>query len=144
MRSADEPAPLHLIKLAAGIRDLDGLRRSRGHGHPFVIRTRNMPKRAAEILGGGSLYWVAGGSILARQALLDIGDEAGGDGHRWAVLTLAPQLVPVRPVARSAFQGWRYLPEAEAPADLATGAADSGELAMPEALRRELMGLGLL
>ncbi|HVX91924.1 MAG TPA: DUF1489 family protein, partial [Xanthobacteraceae bacterium] len=41
-----------------------------------------------------------------------------------------------------AFQGWRYLPAADAPRDLdraAPGAKD-----MPEALRRELRDLGLL
>ena len=58
-------------------------------------------------------------------------------------LVFDPGLVPVAPRPYRPFQGWRYLTARDAPADL--GAEASGDLAeMPEALRRELVGLGLL
>jgi hypothetical protein len=47
----------------------------------------------------------------------------------------------VRPRPMKPFQGWRYLDDKDAPPDM----ADLGAKAdMPEALRRELAGLGLL
>jgi hypothetical protein len=52
-------------------------------------------------------------------------------------------IVPVRPVPRRAFQGWRYLDPADAPDDLGSKSSYSGG-DLPPALRRELAALGLL
>jgi hypothetical protein len=52
-------------------------------------------------------------------------------------------LVPVRPVPRRAFQGWRYLSAEDAPADLAEGRGRDLDQ-MPAKMRRELAELGLL
>ena len=57
--------PLHLVKLAVGIDGIDHLRRMRAlraaeRGGDWVP-TRNRPRRAAEVLDGGSLYWVVRG-----------------------------------------------------------------------------------
>ena len=57
-------------------------------------------------------------------------------------LVLDPLVVRTVWQPRRAFQGWRYLKPADAPADLA--AAGKGLLEMPPALRRELAELGLL
>ena len=43
---------------------------------------------------------------------------------------------------RRAFQGWRYLKQDDAPADIGEGGA--GMVDMPPKLRRELADLGLL
>ena len=56
------PGPLHLLKMAVGIADIDELRRVRAartkeHGGSWIY-TRNQPRRAAAVLGGGSIYWV--------------------------------------------------------------------------------------
>jgi hypothetical protein len=51
-------------------------------------------------------------------------------------------LVPVRPVPRRAFQGWRYLSADDAPADLASGSSDMTKL--PPEMRKELAQLGLI
>ena len=51
-------------------------------------------------------------------------------------------LVPVRPVPRRAFQGWRYLTADDAPADLGRGDKQLAEL--PPKMRRELAELGLI
>ena len=72
--------PLHLLKLCVGadsIADLDGwiasrLAEQRRAGQPAEQRhtTRMVPKRAAELLDGGSLFWVIRGQVAARQRLL--------------------------------------------------------------------------
>ena len=56
---------LHIIKLCVGVSEIDELRhwqdrRLREHEEIFHI-TRMAPKRADEILDGGSLYWVIKG-----------------------------------------------------------------------------------
>jgi hypothetical protein len=155
---------LHLIKLCVGcdsVRDLEEwikekLRargnsgagkggRGSGSGHGRRERnhtTRMVPKRGAEIIDGGSLYWVIRGHIMCRERILDIRPftDADGIGRCHIVLDCKPVLVEPRPYR--AFQGWRYFEAKEAPRDLdraAPGARD-----MPEDLRRELRGLGLL
>ena len=54
-------------------------------------------------------------------------------------ITLDPEVIRTVPTPRRAFQGWRYLPLADAPADL--GAAGFAEGA-PEDLVRRLRELG--
>ena len=63
--------PLHLLKLAVGIDDVDQLRRIRAtraaeRGGSWVY-TRNRPRRAVEVLAGGSIYWIIRGHIRVRQ-----------------------------------------------------------------------------
>src|SRR6516225_10725777 len=67
----DAAMPLHLLKLAVGIEDIEHLRRIRAaraeeRGGSWV-HTRNYPRRAAEILAGGSIYWIIRGQIRVRQ-----------------------------------------------------------------------------
>ena len=38
------------------------------------------PKRADEVLNGGSLYWVFKGMVLARQRILRLDARQGADG----------------------------------------------------------------
>jgi hypothetical protein len=73
-----------------------------------------------------------------------VGFEEGAkaDGSRCCLILLDPALAPVRPVPRRAFQGWRYLDAADAPADLGKGGRDVASL--PPTMRRELAELGLL
>lgn len=132
---------LHLLKLCVGadsIGDLEDYQASR-HTPPVHV-TRMVPRRAKELLDGGSLYWVIRGQIAARQALRAIEPfvDEGGTGR--CRLVLDQTIVRVRPRPFRAFQGWRYIETKECPADLA--AQDIAE--MPEALRGELALLGLL
>jgi hypothetical protein len=140
-------APLHLVKLAVGVRDIQHLRAIQAERAlrepPLRHRTRNMPRRAAEIVAGGSMYWVIGGAITARQRILDLLADRWDDGTQCAGLVLEPTLVPVRGRLMKPFQGWRYLQAADAPADLTTGPAH-GASDLPEALRHELEALCLL
>ncbi len=136
---------LHLVKLAVGVRDLAHLRAiqaERAAVAPLRHRTRNRPRRAAEIVGGGSIFWVIGGALRARQRIGGIVEDRWEDGSKCAGLLLDPHLVAVRGRLMRPFQGWRYLAPSEAPEDLDASAAI--EAALPEDLRRELMELCLL
>jgi hypothetical protein len=144
---------LHLIKLCVGcesIRDLedwiaDKLRKQSRAGERRRDRdhtTRMVPKRAAEIVGGGSLYWVIRGQIMCRERILDIRPFTGADGIGRCHIVLDCKPVPVEPRPYRAFQGWRYFKPADAPPDLDRTAPGARE--MPEDLRRELRNLGLL
>ena len=75
----------------------------------------------AELLDGGSLYWVIKGVIQVRQRLVGFEEGTKDDGSRCCLILLDQQLVPVRPVPRRAFQGWRYFDAADAPPDLGSG-----------------------
>lgn len=139
---------VHLLKLAVGIGDVAHLRRVQAARllatPPLRHQTRNRPRRADEIVEGGSIYWVIAGGILARQRVLAIIDDAWDDGSRCAGLVLDPALVRVafRPV--KAFQGWRYLEAEDAPEDLVEGDAGPEAAAMPAGLERALRALCLI
>lgn len=144
--------PLHLLKLCVGaesISDLEewieermALERRLGRPEEQTHTTRMVPKKIEEILEGGSLYWVIKGQISARQRLSDIRPFTDGDGIGRCHLVMEPVVVPVEPRPCRPFQGWRYLADKDAPRDIDGRSGDLGE--MPEALRRELAGLGLL
>ncbi len=144
---------LHLVKLCVGAVSIEDLahwqqgRLAAMHRAGEVARihhtTFQTPKRQAELLDGGSLYWVIKGVIQARQRLTGFGEGSKDDGSPCCLLLLDEEIVPVRPTPRRAFQGWRYLAATDAPPDLASStAADLAD--MPAKLRRELAELGLL
>jgi hypothetical protein len=144
--------PLHLIKLCVGcdsVRDLQDWikqrlkdKRSRGEKPEHIHRTRMVPKRAAELTDGGSLFWVIRGEIACRQRIRAVRPFRDKDGIGRCGLVLDPKVVLVAPRPFRAFQGWRYLAVKDAPRDLAKAAP--GAEAMPEKLRRELSQLGLM
>ncbi len=132
---------LHIIKMAPGLRALPELEAwfARGFSGPVAwISTKNRPKREAEILDGGSLYWVFGSQILGRQEIL--GFEDGMQGR--CLFRVKNELVPVVPTPRKAFQGWRYLDGKDAPIDLPKARAN--EDALPAELAAHLAALGIL
>ena len=139
---------LHLIKLSVGPKDVGQLRAIQARRAvaepPLRHQTRMMPKRTAEILAGGSIYWVVAGFVQVRQRILDVIEEAWDDGTRCAGLVLDPELVAVAARPVKPFQGWRYLAQEAAPPDVLAGAEGEGADAMPERLRAELRALGLL
>jgi hypothetical protein len=144
--------PLHLIKLSVGCDSVEDLQdwirqklkarktapRKRERNHT----TRMVPKRAEEIVGGGSLYWVIRGQIMCRERILAIRPFTDKDGIGRCRLVLDPKCILVEPRPRAAFQGWRYLENKDAPRDLSRAAP--GAALMPEQMRRELRELGLL
>jgi hypothetical protein len=143
---------LHLIKLAVGcesVKDLTArvaerakLARAQGLPRQHIHVTRMVPKRDAELLDGGSLYWVIRGEVAARETLIGIEPFRDRDGIGRCRLIMQPKVVAVSPRPMRPFQGWRYLDPADAPPDLGKAAASIA--AMPEPMRRELRELGLL
>ena len=144
--------PLHLIKLCVGcdsVRDLEDWirarlkeRKKRGQPREHVHTTRMIPKRAAELTDGGSLYWVIRGVVMCRERIRDVRPFVDKEGVGRCRLVLEPKVTLVEPRPWRAFQGWRYLEAKDAPRDLERAAP--GAKAMPEELRRELRQLGLL
>ncbi len=140
---------LHLIKLCVGIDSLDQLqglytmrikaRLARGARPNPCHVTRMTPRRAAEVLDGGSLYWVIKRVVQARQRIEALEEVIGDDGVRRCRLVLGLDLIPTEPQPRRPFQGWRYLTAADAPADLTkTG----GGAELPGELRAHLREIG--
>ena len=132
---------LHLIKLCVGADTPDDLlvwREARAKaGHRPIVHTRNTPKRAAELLDGGSLYWVFRGVVLIRQRIAAI-DTVGEGAQRRCEILLDEALIATAPQPRRAFQGWRYLETKDAPVDF--GEAAHGDL--PVELARRLREAG--
>jgi len=144
---------LHLIKLSVGSESIEDHAKWQAANRQYWRKVANKPvvfhttfqtpKRTTELLDGGSLYWVIKGVMEARQRLVGFDEGKKEDGTPCCLLLLDPMIVPVRPVPRRAFQGWRYLDPADAPADLGSKSSRSGG-DLPPALRRELAALGLL
>ncbi len=140
---------LHIIKLCVGCDSLADLaawqkqrlkeKKAKGRKPELVHITRMTPRRAGEVLDGGSLYWVIKGQIAARQALKEL-RPVKKNGVPHCGLVYDKTLVPVSPRPRRPFQGWRYLEPKDAPPDLPR--LKGGKL--PEKLQRELAALGLL
>lgn len=144
---------LHLIKLSVGSESIeDHARWQRTHrrfktatpGRLRVFHTTfQTPKRQSELVDGGSLYWVIKGLVQCRQRLVGFDTGTKDDGSPCCLLLLDQEILPVRPVPRKAFQGWRYLDAADAPPDLAAGGGD-GIAELPVKMRKELAALGLI
>ena len=140
---------LHLIKLCVGCDSIDDLvewiemrmaeKRRAGERLEHHHVTRMVPKQIAGLLDGGSLFWVIKGNVQVRQRLIDIRPFVDREGIGRCRLVLEPKAVPTEWQPKRPFQGWRYLPAKDAPADLKSG--KSGGL--PPELSAELAALGL-
>lgn len=136
-----------MVKLSVGTDDVAGLaawqmtqRAQAQDGMPQHV-TRMWPKRADEVLNGGSIYWVIKGVILCRQKILRLDEKIGADGIRRCAIVSDPQLVRVAATPKRAFQGWRYFQPSDAPADLPDGAQT--EEPLPPELSKALAAIGV-
>src|ERR1700734_2254495 len=106
--------PLHLIKLCVGcdsVRDLEDwitqklkAKRKNREKPEHIHRTRMVPKRAAELADGGSLYWVIRGEVTCRQRLGALRSFVDTDGIGRCGLVLDPKVALVEPRPYRAFQ----------------------------------------
>jgi hypothetical protein len=143
--------PLGLVKLCVGassIADLEEwidetrlLFKRLGRPYEQTHTTRMMPKRIGPGATDGSLYWVIKSQIQCRQRIMEIRPFTDSEGISRCNLILEPIVHPVRPRPMKPFQGWRYMDEKDAPPDMTALGANAD---MPDELRRELAGLGLL
>ncbi len=139
---------INLIKLSVGTENVEGLEQwhtskqaQTADGLPRHV-TRMWPKREAEILNGGSIYWVIKGSIQCRQRVLRLDEVIGSDGIRRCAIVLEPKLVRTQSSLKRPFQGWRYLQTEDAPMDLPKGREN--EEAIPIELNQALAEIGVL
>jgi len=143
---------LHLLKLCVGCDTVEDLRawqasrlrdlRTKDPRANLMHVTRQTPRREG-FAEGSSIYWVIGGFIRARQKITGLEEIRGTDGISRCGLCLDPVLIATDPCPRRAFQGWRYLPEREAPRDLPAG--DTGRhAALPPAMEADLRELALI
>ena len=95
--------PLGLLKMCVGVAEIDQLARwqharlarLREAGEPERLRhlTRHTPRRSAEILDGGSLYWIIKGYVRVRQRIVAIERVSNEEGETKCGLVLDPTLV---------------------------------------------------
>ncbi len=142
---------VNLIKLCVGADSVEDLvlwqgqraakAKARGQDYfPWHV-TRMWPKRAAEILNGGSLYWVFKGFVLARQPILRFDPRLGDDGITRCAIIMSPEIIRTQAAPRRPFQGWRYLSTEDAPPDLAKDRQFDDDL--PLEMRLALAEIGL-
>ena len=139
---------VNLIKLSVGTKNIDDLaawqatkRAQTPTGLPRHV-TRMWPKREAEIVNGGSIYWVIKGVIQCRQKIVRLDEYIGQDGIRRCAIVLDPEIVRTQTSLKRPFQGWRYLPVTDAPPDLPAGR--EAEDPLPVELNRALAEIGVL
>lgn len=139
---------MNLVKLSVGTESVESLmvwqemrRKELPGGLPRHV-TRMWPKREAEILNGGSIYWVIKGLIQCRQRILRLDEVTGEDGIRRCAIVLDPELHRTHTAQKRPFQGWRYLKPEESPADLPVG--KSQEEPLPPELSQALAEIGVL
>jgi hypothetical protein len=138
---------LNILKLCVGAESVEDLTDwHRAHAHVWAKGTtehvtRMWPKRAEELLDGGSLYWVIKGAIQARQRILGLAERRGADGIARCALVLDAEVIRTEAAPRRPFQGWRYLAAADSPRDLPKTRAKDDTL--PPALAQALAEIGL-
>lgn len=143
---------VNLIKLCVGIDDVAHLadvqsrrleqKRKSGEPPELMHITRSFPRRAQEVLDGGSIYWVIKGVIRVRQRIIDLREATNAKGKPACAIVYDPEHFQTERRSFRAFQGWRYLTQADAPKDLGESAAGAENL--PENMADELRELGLI
>jgi hypothetical protein len=135
---------LGLTRVAFACASLEDIARrqagfTRGQGAQAHVRltSARIPRRD---LTGGSLFWILKHSLVARQPILAVEELPGERPNRpaGAAILLGPGPIALVPRHFRAHQGWRYLAQADWPADIAGGEA------LPPELAAELAGLALL
>lgn len=143
---------VNLIKLCVGIDDVDhlasvqkrrlDLKKRAGLPQELIHVTRSFPRRADEVLDGGSMYWVIRGVIRLRQKITDLRETVNDAGKPACAIVLDPEHILTERRAFRAFQGWRYFSVEDAPRDIRDLDADTS--ALPDDMADELKELGLI
>lgn len=135
---------VHIVKLCVGADTVDDLvnwqNRLMRHSDVPYHCTRMMPKRAEEVLHGGSIYWVIKRAIRVRQRITAIEEITDEEGRRMCKLVFDPRLHRTYAQPKRPFQGWRYLKADAAPRDLdAREQAMDIPLELDDALKKALV-----
>ena len=138
---------INILKLCVGAESVEDLLDWQAtHPSPYPTGerrhvTRMWPKREAEVVAGGSLYWVIKGVLCCRQQIVRLDRVEGADGILRCGIVLEPEVIRTIPALRRPFQGWRYLDPADSPADLTRARALDDVL--PVAMAQALAEIGL-
>ena len=143
---------VNLIKLCVGIEDVDHLaevqkmrlEQKRRDGIPaeLIHVTRSFPRRADDVLAGGSLYWVIRGVVRVRQKIVELRETVNDAGKPACGIVLDAEHVLTERRSFRAFQGWRYFSVEDAPRDI--NDLDQDTSSLPEDMADELKELGLI
>ena len=115
---------INLVKVCVGISSVANLierQQSRIDSGQYKTPehiTRMHPRRTNELLNGGSIYWIINGFIKARQSILALESRKGLDGIYRCAIVMNQKIVRTQQMRRRPFQGWRYLPPENSPADI--------------------------
>ena len=135
---------LHILKLCVGIDSVEGLRSAQAsrleRDGAVMHYTRYRPKRASEVMSGGSIYWIKRGFVQARQRIAEIRTADHGSTKR-CIFVLHPLLISTEMQPRKPHQGWRYLNQHDAPLDITRSISATDGL--PPHLIAELRALGV-
>ncbi|MEM6341150.1 MAG: DUF1489 domain-containing protein [Pseudomonadota bacterium] len=146
--SSQNQSTIHLVKLSVGsdsVEDIANWQRHRSKqisDGAYYHLTRMWPKRDAELLLGGSIYWVVQGIIQVRQKISGFREIIGEDGIRRCGIVLDAELIRTQSAPKRPFQGWRYLKPEDAPPDLPKHREHEDPL--PTELNRALAEIGVL
>ncbi len=139
---------VHILKLCVGIDSVDHLievRKGRQNllpdGTPYNYHiTRFRPKRADEVLDGGSIYWVIKGFVQVRQAIIGLEKLETDTGVKCKII-MDTTLVRTESQPRRPHQGWRYLEPSDAPRDILDGQRTDN---LPRDMSDKLREMGLI
>ncbi|HEC01506.1 MAG TPA: DUF1489 family protein [Sphingomonadales bacterium] len=139
---------VHILKLCVGIDSVDHLievRKGRQNllpdGTPYNYHiTRFRPKRADEVLDGGSIYWVIKGFVQVRQAIIGLEKLETDTGVKCKII-MDTTLVRTESQPRRPHQGWRYLEPSDAPRDILDGQRTDN---LPRHMSDKLREMGLI
>ena len=141
---------LHILRTAYQIGSMQELSEVQAHfrmqqhnGRDVVMATtRRKPQREAELLDGGSIYWIIKNQIQARQKILDIDMVEEDADSKHCRIFLDPKIIRVTPKRKRAVQGWRYLQGFDVPKDIGPYYPTDDDL--PEDLAKEIRDLGVI
>ena len=139
---------INLVKLSVGSETVESLQEwqntNKAQGSDGLPRhvTRMWPKREADLLKGGSLFWVIKGFLQCRQRILRLDEVIGKDGIRRCAIVLDPEIIRTTNVRKRPFQGWRYLAVEDAPLDLPKRAFEDDHI--PPSLAGALADIGVV
>ncbi|MBR72404.1 MAG: lysophospholipase [Rhodospirillaceae bacterium] len=138
---------LNIVKYAVGVENIEQLKckqiECKKRFGRVLSLTSLAPRRADEILAGGSMYWIIKREIRARQRILSIEDKSSESKNKKKIkIILDSILCPTIPTPRRPHQGWRYLSKEQSPPDLEVN-GNQIPYDLPESLAIELRRLGL-
>lgn len=115
-------------------------------GTPYTfLTTRNTPKRAKELMNGGSVYWITKAAIRMRQSIINVETLQDENNKKYCKIWMEPEIILVTPKPQRAMQGWRYLEPEKAPEDLYPFDPEhTPENEVDPQMAKELSDLGLL